>query len=324
MADVREIAYVAVGDNHERHVAQIVSSPEWRIAAGLVTLREALQGFASGKYAGIMLEDTQDYPAALHVFGELRNPVLYLAPVLVLVDKDRIDDEAAFASQFGFVTMVKPLTRMMMIQAFSTLTKRIQSPSGIAAQAFAMALASGIAKEKEDAIAKLALLARDALFVHRAACASALARLNGVAGSFFANPSGTLTLEAFSLAEGELLKHAKSHSGNIIAFLILANLYTELSMTVLARRLMQSASSAAPRFSLPQVFLAQLHLLLGEMEDAIVVLTQLMRLNYMPEQTSFSLAKLYCSVGRLDQADKLLAKQTGRFNALKAAWVEAK
>ena len=87
MADIREIAYVAVGDNHERHVAQIVLSPEWRIAAGLVTLSEALRGFASGKYAGIVLEDTQDNPAALHVFGELRNPVLYLAPVLVLVDK---------------------------------------------------------------------------------------------------------------------------------------------------------------------------------------------------------------------------------------------
>jgi len=324
MADIREIAYVAVGDNHERHVAKIVMSPEWRIAAGVITLSEALRGFVSGRYAGIMLEDTQDYPAALHVFGEVRNPVLYLAPILVLVDKDRVDDEAAFANQFGFVTMVKPLTRMMMIQTFSSLTKRIQSPSGIVAQVCATALASGIAKEKDDAIAKLALLAMDALFVHRAACASAMARLNGLGGSLFANPSGTLTMDAFRLAEGELLKHAKSHSGNIIAFLILANLYTEVSMTVLARRLMQSASSAVPRFSLPQVFLAQLHLLLGEMEDAIVVLNQLMRLNYMPEQTSFSLAKLYCSVGRLDQADKLLAKQSGRFNALKAAWVEAK
>ena len=85
-------------------------------------------------------------------------------------------------------------------------------------------------------------------------------------------------------------------------------------MTVLARRLMQSASSAVPRFSLPQVFLAQLHLLLGEMEDAIVVLNQLMRLNYMPEQTSFCLAKLYCSVGRIDQAE-IMAKPT-RFACL--------
>ena len=320
MADVREIAYVAVGDNHERHVAQIVSSPEWRVATGLVTLGEALRGFTSGKYAGIIIEDTQHCPAALHVFQELRNPALYLAPTMVLVDKDRIDDETAFASQFGFVTTTKPITRMMMIQAFSSLIKRIQSPSSAAAHACAMALASGVPAEQDRAIANIRLLAKDALFVHRAACACALARLSVSA----ADVPGALKIDAFRAAEGELLKHAKSHSGNIMAFLILANLYMELSMTVLARRLMQSASSAAARFSLPQVFLAQLHLLLGEMEDAIVVLTQLMRLNYMAEQTSFSLAKLYCSVGRLDQADKLLVKQVGRFNALKAAWMEAK
>ncbi len=320
MAGVREIAYVAVGDNHERHVAQIVGSPEWRVAGGLVTLGAALQGYASGKYAGILLEDTQDCPAAMHVFQELRNPILYLAPVMVLVDQDRVEDQAAFANHFGFVTMIKPLTRMMMIQAFTNFKRRVHSPSGIAAQASAVGLMSPVPKEQTDAVAQIRLLAKDVVFVHRAACASALAELNRVG----ANGSGILTLEAFRAAEAELLKHAKSHSGNIIAFLILANLYMELSMTILARRLMQSASIAAPQFSLPKVFLAQLHLLLGEMEDAIVVLTQLMRLNYMPEQTTFALAKLYCSLGRLDHADKILAKQSGRFNALKAAWVEAK
>jgi len=316
MSESREIAYVAVGDNHSKLVAQIISSPGWIVAPRLDSLQLALQGYASGRYAAVILEDTQQYPAALHILREIRNPLLMLAPVLVVLDRDRVEDEHGFSTHFGFTTIVKPISRMMVIQGFSALTKRITSPSGITAAACARALVQSDQDITAALNGSLVELAKDPGFVHRVANARALAGLR--AGLV------TPTIDAINRAEAELLRHAKSHPGNIIAFIILGTIYAELSMTVLAKRLMQSASSAAPRFSLTSAIQAQMHLMLGEMEDAILVLLRLLRMRYMPEDTSFSLAKLYCSLGRLDEAEKILAGQAGRFHVLKAAWVEGK
>lgn len=320
MADIREIAYVAVGDNHAQLIAQIVSTQGWRVTTPIDSLGAALQGFATGKYSAIILEDTHQSPVGLHVLRELRNPILHLATMMVLLDKDRAADEAVFSTHFSFHSIVKPLSRMAVIQAFMGLTKRASSPECRASADCARQLASDGPGKNAAVLAGLAELSKNMGYVHRIAHARALFHLGGAP----ANDVGKISHDAFKQTEAELLKHARSHPNNIVAFLILASLYTDLSMTVLARRLMQSASSVAPRFSLGNAFLAQLHLLLGEMEDAITVLGRLMQVRYMPEQTSFSLAKLYCSLGRLDQAEKLLGGQAGRFHALKSAWIESK
>lgn len=317
MTEVREIAYVAVGDNHSKLVAQIISSPGWTVATRMESLHAALEGYASGRYAAVILEDTQQFPAAMHVLREIRNPLLMLAPVMVLLDRDRVDDEHGFTAHFGFTTIVKPVSRMMVIQGFSALSKRILSPSGITAAACARALVQSDQDISGALNGSLLELAKDPGFVHRVANARALTIMRASGGA-------THGVEAVKRAEAELLRHAKSHPGNIIAFVILGTIYADLSMTVLAKRLMQSASSAAPRFSLTSAIQAQMHLLLGEMEDAILVLLRLLRMRFMPEDTSFSLAKLYCSLGRLDEAEKILTGQAGRFHVLKAAWVEGK
>lgn len=316
MTDAREIAYVAAGDNHARLVAQIITSPGWVVAQRVESLKIALDGYASGRYAAIILEDTQQMPAALHILREVRNPILMLAPVMVVVDRDRLDDELAFSSHFGFTTMVKPVSRMMVIQSFSALQKKVNSPSGIMAASCAKALMQ-TDKDIDGVMAgSLVELAKDPAYVHRVANARALTRMR--------NGGSAPSTELIKRAEAELLRHAKLHPGNIVAFVILGTIYADLSMTVLAKRLMQSASNAAPRFSLTSALLAQMHLLLGEMEDAILLLLRLLRMRYMPDDTSFSLAKLYCSLGRLDEAEKTLAGQVGRFHVLKAAWVDAK
>ncbi len=320
MADIREIAYVAVGDNHAQLIAQIVSTQGWRVTAPIDSLGAALQGFAAGKYSAIILEDTHQSPAALHVLRELRNPLLYLATMMVLLDKDRAEDEAIFAAHFSFLPIVKPLSRMAVIQAFMGLTKKASSPECRTSAECARQLASGGPGVNVAVSVGLAELSKNMGYVHRVAHVRALSHL----GSAAADDVGEISHDAFKQTEAELLKHARSHPNNIVAFIILASLYTDLSMTVLGRRLMQSATSVAPKFSLGNAFLAQLHLLLGEMEEAIIVLGRLMQVRYMPEQTSFSLAKLYCSLGRLDQAEKLLAGQIGRFHVLKSAWVESK
>ncbi len=321
MAEVREIAYVAVGDNHARHVAQIVASPDWRVSATLLTLNAALQGFVSGKYVAIMLEDTQDCPAALHILRELCNPILYLAPIMILVDKERENDESSFDIHFGFICMMKPISRMVVIQTFTNMVRRINSPSGIAAHACSKAYGNGEGVGPIEALPGFTQLVKDPTFAHRLPNFRALTKLRSVVGD---TARGGIHIDGFRLAEADLLRHAKSFPSNIVAYLILSSLYADYSMTILARRLVQNAAVSAQNFSLATAFLAQLHLLLGEMEDAIIVLGRLLKMRYLPEQTSFSLAKLYCSVGRADQADNLLAGQAGRFNALRAAWIDTK
>lgn len=320
MSDVREIRYVAAGDNHYRHVAQIVATSGWHITSPKGTLAEALTDFGLGRCSAIVIEDTQTSPSAAMLFAQLRNPLLYLAPIMIVVDRDRPDDVAAFARHFGFTTILKPVSRMLVVNAFTELTKKIIAPVGRLAGEVAKELISGALGGSEDLSNKLNALCKDPAYVHRVVNAKAL-----IPG--FDISSGALQTVSYGVFRGieaELLRHAKSHSGNLLALMNLACFYADFSMTILARRLMQSAASMAQRFSLANVFLAQLHLMLGEQREAIDVMNRLVQMRYYPELTRYSLAKLYFSTGEPDMARAALTDQGGRFAALKAVWMESK
>jgi hypothetical protein len=271
--------------------------------------------------AGLILEDTDQLPISLHLMRELRNPLLYLVPVIVLLDKDRKDDASVLASHYGFEVLTKPLSRVLMVQAFSAFVKKFQSNTG---QRFSTILKEFSVTDHANRCRLLDSLATDPLAVHRANCAKAADILSGDDALNEGNQGKKTSSSAMKVAESELLRHAKIFPRHVLAFLLLGGLYAEWAMPVLARRIYQAASVAAPGFSLCHASLAQMHLLLGENDDAIANIRKLLQVGFMPDETSFTLAKILFSAGRLDDAGRVLQGQAGRFNALRSAWMEAK
>lgn len=320
MSTVREIRYVATGDNHYRHIAQIVATNGWHLTPPAASLGQALSEYAAGRCAGIIVEDTQTLPVGSILFEQLRNPLLYLAPLLVVIDRDRPDDQAGFEKHFNFSSLLKPISRMMVVTSFSDFTRKISSNAGKLAQEIAGNLAQSTPAMSSELADQFAALSTDAAYTHRAVAARSLVP----AFDFAESAMKGISFTTFKSVEADLLRHAKSHSGNLLAFLILAGFYADFSMTMLARRLMQSAASTAQRFSVANIFLAQLHLMLGEETQAIEVMNRLIRMRYCPELTGFALAKLYFSTGQSELARNVLQDQGGRFQTLKAAWIDPK
>lgn len=315
MSDARLLAYVCEGDNHLRHVSQIIGSSDWKIDSTPLSLREALGKCLEGTVTGLIIEDTHQLPVTIQLMRELRNPLLYLVPIIVLLDKDRRDDADILTSHYGFDVVTKPLSRVMMVQAFTSFVRKIQSDTG---RRLAIVLREFNSSDFARRQILLDSLAGDPVVVHRAKCAKAADMMAGE------KPGDAARHAAIKAAEAELLRHAKLYPRHVSAFILLGGLYAEWAMPVVAKRIYQAASVVAPRFSNCHAALAQMHLLLGEMEEAIASLRRLLQVGFMPEETSFALAKIFFSIGRVDDANRILQGQAGRFNTLHAAWVEAK
>ncbi|MEY4631309.1 MAG: hypothetical protein RIQ81_1429 [Pseudomonadota bacterium] len=315
MAETRLLAYVSQGDNHLRHVAQIISSGDWRLEGKPTTLREALNGCLDGTFSGLIIEDTQQLPLATILLQEMRNPLLYLVPIMVLLDKEREEDAEVLSAHFGFDVVTKPISRLLVAQSFASFNRKTLTDTG---KRLALVLREYRASDLARRHAFFDSLANDPAVVHRARCAKAALTLSE------GMPGVTTHAAQMKAAEAELLRHAKLFPRNAMAFLLLGGLYAEWSMPVLAKRVFQGAAVAAPRFSICNASLAQMHLLLGEVEEAIGSLSRLLQAGFFPDETSFALAKLYFSIGRVPEANKVLQGQAGRFNILQAAWMDSK
>lgn len=280
---------------------ELLRNFNWTVIQTTSSIRSGIENIHQGNASLIIVDDSQEYPAASILRCLLCDPVTSITPTLSFVANNNRSDRAALSNLGRPLLVEKPLTPNRFIPGFKTLLKVWSSGYYLAVRQAIDCIISG---NEEAGLRILTRLSNTAKA--RALVAPAL--------SFYCRANGNI-----KAAEKILLNALKSMPRNLGLILSLSDLYFHTAMPHTALRLIKGAVTTYGNTLSIMADKFQAEYMMQDVDGAIHALRDLQDRGYFPQEyQNFMAGLLYCE-GRIAEFQKQIGS-SARATRFKAAW----
>ncbi len=280
----------------------ILSKRDWKIIETTSSEEAAFANMAIGKASLLIIDDTEQDPAAIIQREQLFHQVACITPTLIICSQHNETDFKCMASMGDPVMVNKPISPKTMIEAFDQLCEKWSQGYLLELRKVAAKMGEG---QSQTGFRMLTDIVQSGQKVPLATAALAL---------YYRR------LDDLKMTEKILVSAIKQGIFEMSTVLPLIDLYLFSGAPKLALRLIEMAYE---RFNKPNflcIDAVQALLMLNRIKECIPYLQQLMDNDYFPEVARLYLPRLYYSNGELDLFDKSIKYKPERFDEYQRAW----
>ena len=291
------------GGNLGMMLREMIRSYNWKLIEQTDSLATAFDKIATGSIQMMIVNESEQVPAAWVLKKQLQHKTAMLTPSLFLcTTMNTGHDTAALDKILATESVVKPLSPERFLPAFTKVLNKwsvgpLDEIRNIAAQ-LAM-------KNDRTALTQLARMAQD----------PAAAAIAGPCLAVFLMENGDL-----KAAEKVLLGALKLSPKNLGIILSLSGFYLKTAMPGLALRILTEARNF---FHNPRVLYTDLivtHLMLNQVRETVPILIDMMKREYMPELAKSYLARVFFTEGMKYEFEEMMKGQNANFLKFTRAW----
>jgi tetratricopeptide (TPR) repeat protein len=305
-AETWENRFAIAYSNSQRPISielnDILSNRKWKILETTSSKEAAFTSAAIGKAAMLILDDTEQDPAAIMQREQLFHQVACITPTLIICSQHNETDFKCMASMGEPVMVRKPFSPKTMIEGVDQLC-------GKWSQGYLFDVRRAAAKMAEGQVQTgFRILTEIVQSGQKAPIAAAALAL------YYRRQ------DDIRMAEKLLVSAIKQGLFEMSIILPLIDLYLYAGSPKLALRLVEMAFE---RFNKPNflcIDAVQALLMLNRVEECIPYLQQLIEKDYFPEVARQYLPRLYYSSGQVEQFDKAIKYSAEKFDDYQRAW----
>lgn len=303
-ASSRRVACVlSQGSQATLYLKELLRSIGWHLLKSTSSVAEAV-GLLEARQAFLLIvDDDFDEPALIRVRQLQRYMAGLCSPLFIFLYSEHSEHGEPLARLGLNAIAKKPLTPSLFLPAFQTLVRQWEQPA-------LRSLHEGLVRYlgDHDSSAWFALLLKVRNIAELAE---------------FSVPVLALMLrqsQRLEEAEKLLIQSVKKEPQNLKVILSLGDLYTAHAMPEMARRLYLTAQKSMKNRHFLLAELAQIAMMQGNFEDALLILEELRRDGFMRDKVESMMARLYFSLGQVDKAAVLLAAKKGLWQKMLKSW----
>jgi hypothetical protein len=305
-AELWENRWAIAYSNSQRSIGielkDMLSKRDWKIVEATPSLDAAFANVSIGKASLLIIDDTDQDPAAIVQRQQLFHQVACMTPTLILCSQVNETDFKCMASMGEPVMVTKPLSPKSLLEGFDQLADRWSTGYLDELRKVAVKMAEGQAQTGFRLLTDL-VQANHKVPLATAALALYYRRLGDL-----------------RMTEKVLVSAIKQGCFEMSVILPLIDLYLYAACPKLALKLIEAAYE---RFNRPNFLCAdavQAYLMLNRVKDCIPYLQQMSENEYFPEVARHYLPRVYYSCGELEQFDKSIKYKAERFDDYQRAW----
>jgi hypothetical protein len=280
----------------------ILSKRDWKIIETTSSEESAFATTAIGKAAMLILDDTDQDPAAIIQREQLFHQVACMTPTLIICSQHNGTDFKCMASMGEPVMVPKPISPKTLLAGMDELCEKWSQGYLVDVRRAAAKMAEG---QVQTGFRILTDIVQSGQKVPLATSALAL---------YYRRQ------DDLKMTEKILVSAIKQGVFEMSIILPLIDLYLYSGAPKLALRLTEMAFERFHKPNFLCIDAVQALLMLNRVKDVIPYLQQLIDNNYFPEVARHYLPRLYYSSGELEAFDKAIKYRPEKFDEYQRAW----